>query len=100
MVLQPEDGRAVVLHLPATPLGRSLAGHHRLLPGPGQAAVRISLQAAGEDLGAFTLDPSGATQRFTVDSSRLAGRVRDLSVVVSASGPGARAACLEAVALP
>ncbi|MBL0278488.1 MAG: hypothetical protein IPQ24_20870 [Anaeromyxobacter sp.] len=99
-MLEAVAGQAVVLALPATPLGRTLTGRVVLLPGPGDAPVRVSLQAAGEEVGALELDAAHPGQAFRLDTSRLAGRSHDLSVVLTAAGSPARPACLEALALP
>lgn len=97
----PAAGAPLVVTFPAIPVGRSLRGHAGVAgdaaAGLG-AAVRIAVQVDGEEAGAAEIS-GGGWHAFQLDTSRLAGPARTVSLVLtSAETPGAL--CLDAVTLP
>jgi hypothetical protein len=100
LLLTPVPGATLALPFPATPLGRTLAGHAALLPGPGDATVRLAFQVDGVELGAVEVRARDGWLPFELDTSRSAFGARDLTLVATVAGPAARPVCLEALALP
>jgi hypothetical protein len=99
LVFQPTPGAPLVRPFPLVPLGRSLAGHAALLPGAGDAPVRVAFQVEGVEVGAVEV-ADGAWTPFELDTARLSTGRHDVEVVVTAGGAAARPVCLEALALP
>jgi hypothetical protein len=100
LVLRPVPGAALVRRLPAVPLGRLLAGHATLLPGPGRAPVRVALEVDGQELGALELDPGDGRRAFELDTASLAGTSHEVTLVAGSADELPRAVCLEVLALP
>ena len=100
LVLRPRAGTALVRRLPATPLGRLLVGHLTRLPGPGEAPVRVSIQVDDQELGAIEVAPADGRRPFELDTARLAGTSRPVTLVATTPGEPAGELCLEALALP
>jgi hypothetical protein len=100
LVLRPTPAVPLVRPFPAVPLGRSLAGHTALLPGQGDAPVRVAFQVEGEEVGAVEVRAAAGWAPFQLDTVRFTRGTHPLTVVVTAAGDGARPICLEALALP
>ncbi len=100
LLLTPVPGTALVLPFPGTRLGRSLTGHAALLPGPGDAPVRLAFQVDGAEVGAVEVRASDGWLPFQLDTRQSAVGAHELTLVVTAAGAAARPVCLEALALP
>lgn len=87
------------LTFPSVPLGRELHGHVGRIgaPSPGAAPgpIRIAARVGDEELGSAEL-AGGGWPSFRLDTSRLAGQPRDLTLVIDAP----TAVCLDALSLP
>lgn len=100
LVLSPGPGAPLVLPFRAVRLGRSLAGHAALLPGPGDGPVRLAFQVDGAEVGAVEVRPADGWLPWQVDTSRSAFGDHEVTVVATTAGAAARPVCLEALALP
>jgi hypothetical protein len=100
LVFTPTPGAPLALHFPGTRLGRGLAGHAALLPGPGGAPVRLAFLVDGAELGAVEVGPGDGWLAWQVDTSRASPGTHEVAVVATAAGEVARPVCLEALALP
>lgn len=100
LLVEPVAGAPVVLAFPATRLGRTLEGHAALLPGPGDAPVRVAFQVDGAEVGAVEVRPGDTWLPYQVDTSRSAFGAHEVTLLVSAAGEPARTVCLEVLALP
>ncbi len=91
------SGPPLVLAFPSVRIGRVVHGH----AAPAGAArpagtIRVSVQLDGEEAGAA--ETADGWRPFQIDTTRFAGQIRTLSMVVTPSGPGA--VCLDAMTLP
>lgn len=100
LLFTPTPGAPLALAFPATRLGRSLAGHAALLPGPGGAPVRLAFLVDGAEVGALEVRPGDGWLAWQVDTSHAAFGVHEVAVVATSAGDPARPVCLEALALP
>jgi hypothetical protein len=93
----PLDAPLAIAFPPAR-IGRTLGGHAGLA-GPGKAAgpIRIAVLLEGEEVGSAELD-GGGWAPFRIDTTRSAGQVRSVSLVLTSPAP--LALCLEALVLP
>ena len=83
------------------PVGRILRAHAGVAgdpPSARDAAVRIAVRIDGEEAGGADVTGAG-WRRFDIDTSRFAGRLRELALVVATPGPTGPL-CLDAVTLP
>jgi hypothetical protein len=89
-------GAPLVLEFPAARLGRTLQGHTGAT-GLGLSPVRIAVHVEGEEVGAAeTADPRWT--QFRIDTTRFAGQLRPIALVVTSPGP--LAVCFDAAVLP
>jgi hypothetical protein len=88
-------GAPLVVEFPAARLGRTLQGHAGSLGG--SSPIRIAVQLDGDEIGAAELSEPGWTA-FRIDTTRSAGQVRPLAIVLTSPGP--LAVCLDALVLP
>jgi hypothetical protein len=100
LVFTPAPGAPLVLAFPAIRLGRSLAGHAALLPGPGDGPVRLAVQVDGTEVGALELRAADGWLAWQLDTSQAAGGAHQVTLVATTAGAEARPVCLEALALP
>lgn len=100
LLFTPTPGAPLTLTFPAMRLGRTLAGHAALLPGPGDAPVRLAFQVDGAEVGAVEVKPGDGRLAWQVDTSHAASGAREVTVVATAAGDVVRPVCLEALALP
>jgi hypothetical protein len=100
----PPGGSPLALEFPGVPIGRSLRGHTATVgdaPLAGSAPVRLAVRVDGEEVGLVEEPPGRPGWRpFQLDTSRLAGRVRDVSVEVRAADPAHAPFCFEAMTVP
>jgi hypothetical protein len=88
----------LVVTFPPTRIGRTIDGHAGAAgAGESPAPVRVALLLDGEEIGAAELDATGWAP-FRIDTSRSAGQVRAIGLVVTS--PARLALCLEALVLP
>jgi hypothetical protein len=85
----------LVMAFPPARLGRSLGGHAGATNGS-VAPVRVAVLLDGEEIGSAELTGRGWAA-FRIDTSRSAGQVRAISLVVTS--PSRLALCLDALAL-
>lgn len=89
-------GPPLVVEFPPVRVGRSVRGHGGAIDG-GDAPLRVSVVVDGEEAGAAEISGAGFLP-FEVDTTRFAGEVRRVALVLTPSG-GADV-CLDAVTLP
>jgi hypothetical protein len=100
LLFTPAPGSAISLAFPGTRLGRTLAGHAALLPGPGDAPVRLAFQVDGAEVGTVEVRPGDGWLAWEVDTRHAASGAHVVAVVATAAGETTRPVCLEALALP
>lgn len=100
LLFTPLPGAPLVLHFPATRVGRTLAGHAQLLPGDGDAPVRLAFQVDGAEVGAVEVRANDGWLPFQIDTSGAVSGAHRLDLVATAAGPPGRTVCLEGVTLP
>jgi hypothetical protein len=100
LLLQSTPGAPLRVPFPETRLGSALSGHATLLPGEGDAPVRLAFLVDGDEVGAVEVGPRDGRLAFSFDTSRSASGGHDLTVVATPAGASARPVCLEALALP
>ena len=97
----PPGGSPLALEFPGVPIGRALRGHTATVGDAalaGGAPVRMAVRVDGEEVGVVEEPPGRAGWRpFQLDTSRLAGLVRDVSFEMRASDPPRRWFCFEAM---
>jgi hypothetical protein len=86
----------LVIEFSAARLGRTVQGHAGAA-GARSTPVRIGVQLEGEELGAAEIAAPTWTQ-FRIDTTRVAGQVQPLALVLTSPGP--LAVCLDAMVLP
>jgi hypothetical protein len=100
LVVGLEAGAPVSIGFPGVRVGRVLHGHVGALGAP--APVRISVVVNGEEAGAAEVT-GGAFAAFQVDTTRLGGEARHVTLVLTTPGAddaGASEFCLDAMTLP
>jgi hypothetical protein len=100
LVVGLEAGAPVSIVFPGVRVGRVLHGHVGAL-GPA-VPVRISVVVNGDEAGAAEVTAAGFAE-FRVDTTRLAGEARHLTLVLTTPGAGDASVselCLDAMTLP
>lgn len=99
LVLRPAGGEPLAVGFPAVRIGRVVRGHVGPIGAPAAGtAIRVAVVVEGDEAGAADVATAGFAP-FQVDTTRFAGAVRPLSLVVTSPGPPAEL-CLDAVTLP
>jgi hypothetical protein len=97
----PPGGAPLALEFPDVPIGRALRGHAAIVGDgarSGGAPPRMAVRVGGEEVGSVEAPPGPpGWHPFQLDTSRLAGRARDVSFEVHAADPSPRGFCLEAM---
>jgi hypothetical protein len=88
----------LVVTFPPSRIGRTIDGHAGAArPGGDAAPVRVAVLLDGEEIGSAELS-GGGWAPFRIDTSRSAGQVRAVGLVVTSPAP--LSLCLEAMVLP